>query len=172
MAALASKADQNAIGKGVSFVPAKSGRKLYSPSGIVLSAVVASGTLLLVNSRPTQVTIATALMCVGVVSGVGHVEALASSWRDIPMEVKGVEEFLNAFVAWLLVCGFATFRMWVGRRWARFGCLAALLFVVGHTMRLTAITVDEVLLLTVLATQIAALALMFTAPGNAGFHKR
>jgi hypothetical protein len=87
-----------------------------------------------------------------------------------------VPEFLAISAALIFVCVFAMFEMLECRGWARFGCLAVFLFVLGHTVdmgRAYSLTANEVVLLAImLAALLSALGLMFSPSGSVWFRKQ
>ena len=126
------------------------------------------------HSRPVEVTIAAAFMSVSVVLGIWYIgELISLPSLDVYLAVP---EFVAMAGALIFVGVFAMFEMLECRRWARFGCLAVFLFIVGHTVlmgRAYSLTASEiVLLVTILAALLAALGLMFGPSGSVWFRKQ
>ena len=126
------------------------------------------------RSRPVEVTIAAAFMSVSVVLGIWYVGELVS--LPSPNVYLEVPEFLAMAGALIFVGVFSMFEMLECRRWARIGCLAVFLFVLGHMVLIGqeySLAANEVVLLVViLAALLSALGLMFGPSGSVWFRMR
>jgi hypothetical protein len=124
-------------------------------------------------SRPGGITIAAAFMSVSVACGIWYIGELVGPSPDVYLNVP---VFLAISTALIFVCVFATFEMLECRRWARIGCLAVFLFVLGHMVLIgqeySLAANEAVLLVTILAALLSALGLMFSPSGSVWFRKQ